>query len=247
MSATPGQALTEQVAIVAGAGGGIGSAIALALAAQGATLCLVGRNRPRLLEVAARLPAGSAAARVFDFDLTREKELRPFVANFEREHGRLDLLVHSAGSMAMGPLADAPIEDLDAQYAANVRAPYLMTQLLLPLLKAHRGQLVFINSSIVTHTPNNVGQYAATQHALKAITDVLRQELNADGIRVLSVFPGRTATPRQKRLFEMEGRAYRPELLLQPEDVAAAVVCALTLPRTAEVMDIYLRPFVRSY
>ena len=90
-----------------------------------------------------------------------------------------------------------------------------------------------------------MGQFSATQHALKAIADSLRQEVNADGIRVLSVFPGRTATPRQASLHEIEGKRYQPELLMQPEDVATVVVNALGLPRTAEVTDVSIRPMIK--
>jgi NADP-dependent 3-hydroxy acid dehydrogenase YdfG len=116
------------------------------------------------------------------------------------------------------------------------------------LLKASQGQIVFINSTLGLNAKRpEVGQYAATKHALKAVADSLREEVNQDGIRILSVYPGRTATPRQKRLQEEEGRAYRPELLMQPEDVATIVLCALTLPRTAEVTDISLRPMLKSY
>ena len=77
--------------------------------------------------------------------------------------------------------------------------------------------------------------------------DSLRDEVNEDGVRVLSVFPGRTATPRQERIHAGEGREYRPERLLQPADVASVVVCALELPRTAEVTDISLRPFLKPF
>jgi NADP-dependent 3-hydroxy acid dehydrogenase YdfG len=100
---------------------------------------------------------------------------------------------------------------------------------------------VFLNSSAGLMAHTNVGQYTATKHALKAIADCLREEVNGDRIRVLSVFPGRTATPLQRRLHVVEGREYRPERLLQPEDVASVVVSALCLPRTAEVTDINIR------
>jgi NADP-dependent 3-hydroxy acid dehydrogenase YdfG len=76
---------------------------------------------------------------------------------------------------------------------------------------------------------------------------VLRQEVNEQGIRVLCVYPGRTATSRQERLYAKEGKPYRPELLLQPEDIATMVVAALSLPRTAEVTDINIRPMLKSY
>jgi len=154
----------------------------------------------------------------------------------------IDILVHSAGTIHFGPVESAPVEDFDNQYRCNVRAPYLLTQSVLPLLRKRQGQIVFINSSIVTNVRAGVGQFSATQHALKAMADCLRQEVNADGVRVLSVFPGRTATPRQAAIYQMEGRTYQPELLLQPEDIAEAVVGALSLPRTAEVTDLHLRP-----
>jgi len=90
-----------------------------------------------------------------------------------------------------------------------------------------------------------VGQFTATQHALRSIADTFRAELNADGIRVLSVYPGRTATERQRVIFEREGREYVPEQLLQPEDIGQIVVDSLSLPRTAEVTDIQIRSAVK--
>lgn len=81
---------------------------------------------------------------------------------------------------------------------------------------------------------------------MKAIADSLREEVNADGIRILT-FLGRTATPRTEELFRVEGKAYRPELLMQPRDVAAMVFHALTVPRTAEVTEINMRPLYKSH
>jgi short-subunit dehydrogenase len=136
----------------------------------------------------------------------------------------------------------APVEDFDQQYRINVRAPYVLTQALLPMLRSRPGQIVFINSSVGLRAKANVGQYAATKHALKAIADSLRDEVNKEGIRVLSVFLGRTATPMQAAIHEMEGRAYHAERLMQSDDVAAMVINALNLPRSAEVTDISIRP-----
>jgi len=77
---------------------------------------------------------------------------------------------------------------------------------------------------------------------MKAIADALRGEINDHGVRVLTVHAGRTATPRQARIFAGEGRVYRPELLMQAEDVAALVAATVALPRTAEVTSIVMRP-----
>ena len=102
--------------------------------------------------------------------------------------------------------------------------------------------MVFINSSAGLAARGHVGQYAATKHALKAVADSLREEVNSDGVRVTSVFVGRTATPMQEEVHRLEGRPYRPEWLLQPSDIAEIIVSALSLPRIAEVTDISIRP-----
>jgi NADP-dependent 3-hydroxy acid dehydrogenase YdfG len=128
--------------------------------------------------------------------------------------------------------------------------PLALTQALLPLLKIRSGQIVFINSSRgleIRNTGLNSGFYSSTQHALRALADSLRQEINADGVRVLSIYPGRTATPRMKAIYESEGWTYRPELLLRAEDVAEIVLSSLLLPRTAEVTNIEMRPLAKSY
>jgi NADP-dependent 3-hydroxy acid dehydrogenase YdfG len=145
--------------------------------------------------------------------------------------------------MRQATLEAARIEDLDVQYSVNVRAPYMLTQHLLPLLTAAQGQIVFVNSTVglMAKRPE-VGQYGATKHALRAVADSLREEVNANGIRVLSVYLGRTATPLQETIHRLEGREYHPEALLQPDDVAAVVLQALFLPPTAEVTDISIRP-----
>jgi NADP-dependent 3-hydroxy acid dehydrogenase YdfG len=138
-------------------------------------------------------------------------------------------------------VAAARVEDLDALYATNVRAQFLLTQLLLPELLARRGQIVFINSSAGLNGQANLSQYAATQHARRALADSLREEVNAAGVRVISIYPGRTATPLQEEVHRAEGRRYQPGLLLQPADIASMVIGALALPRTAEVMNIEIR------
>src|SRR5712692_4575271 len=239
--------LTGQIALVTGASQGIGKAIALGLVAQGAELCLVGRKVEALKAVADSVGSNGPRARSYCADLTRDEDVQQLAEGLTRDFGHLDILVHCAGTVFLGPLERAPVAEFDVQFRTNVRAPYALTQALLPLLRARRGQVVFINSSVGLRARANVGQYAATKHALKAIADSLRQEVNADGVRVLSVYPGRTATPGQAIIFQMEGRIPQPHLLMQPEDVASMVVHALCLPRTAEVTEIHMRPLVKSY
>jgi NADP-dependent 3-hydroxy acid dehydrogenase YdfG len=115
------------------------------------------------------------------------------------------------------------------------------------MLKKPRGQIVFINSSAGLNARLNIGHYSATKHAFKALADSLREEVNPDGVRVLSVFPGRTATPLMSSLYAKDELPYEPQTLLQPEDVASVVINALSLPWTAEVTNISIRPMQKSY
>jgi NADP-dependent 3-hydroxy acid dehydrogenase YdfG len=244
----PGQLdLSSQIAVVSGASGGIGGAIAAAFARQGATLCLLGRDINKLEARAEVLRASSPRVDPRQCDLTRDDEIKIVQSHVMKQYGRVDILVHCGGGIDHGKVADTPLPVLDHLYETNVRGPMMLTQVLLPLLKKPRGQIVFINSSAGLATRPGAGYFSATQHAFKALAESIRDEVNADGVRVLSVYPGRTATPRIQALHAKEGRPYQPELLLQPDDIASVVLNAVTLPWTAEVMDISLRPMRKSY
>lgn len=183
---------------------------------------------------------------VYQVDFASEQDFSCLMRQLEQELEYVDVLVHAAGDIVLGDMKSLTIDDFDRQYKINLRAPYLLTQKLLPQIRARRGQVVFINSSVGVHARANVGQYAATKHALKAVADSLRDEVNSDGVRVLSIFAGRTATSMQEAIHRLENKAYDPQLLLQPEDIASVVINALTLPRTAEVTDIHIRPLAKS-
>jgi len=235
-----GGKLAGRTAIVTGASSGIGRAIARELAEQGASLCLLGRQSQALRELA--LPLGEGACRrVYQVDLSSDEQIEGFAAAFVRDGGQADILVHSAGVIAVGAVEKAPIDEFDRQLKVNVRAPYLLTQALLPLIKARRGQIVFINSNAGLCAVPGSGQYSASKHALTGFAESLRAEVNGQ-VRVMSVYTGSTATPMQAALHLAKRRVYRPELMIQSEDVASLVVHALALPRTVEVTALHLRP-----
>lgn len=237
--------LHARVALVTGAGGGIGGAVSRRLAAIGYFVYLVGRSLGSLEQTAQACARGRARSR--PADLAADHDVEVLARDVEVERGRLDVLVHCAGTLDQGPIDATDVAVLDEQYRVNVRAFYTLTQRLLPLLRAAEGEIVVVNSSVVVGRRGGASPYAATKHALLSLTDTLRQEVNAGGVRVLTVFPGRTATALQEKVFASEGQVYRPELLLQPDDVAAMIVASIQLPRTAEVTDIHLRPMRKSY
>ena len=236
-----------QTAVVTGASSGIGAAIAMRLAKEGAKLHLIGRNAEALRLVAQQARAAAPAVVTYRVDFERDEDLERLKADLARDcKDGVDVLVHSAGVISTGPLGTAPLADFDRQHRVNVRAPYALTQSLLSLLRKQQGAIVFVNSSVGLTTRANISQYSATKHALKAIADALRAEVNADGLRVLSVYPGRTASPQQAAICQAEGKPYSPEKLLQPADIARIVVDALKLDRTAEVTDISIRPLQKT-
>jgi NAD(P)-dependent dehydrogenase (short-subunit alcohol dehydrogenase family) len=236
-------ALKDQVAVITGASGGIGEAIALALAGEGARLLLSGRSTEKLGGVAERARVLSPEIETFAADLAEDEAVRGLASRSATAFGGVDILVHSIGLFVAGPFETSPVEDFDRQVRINTRVPYLLTQALLPSLIERRGQVLFINSSTGFHPPRaGWVAYGASKHALRALADGFRDEVNRQGVRVITVFPGRTATPMQEEVHRYEGRSYDPARFLQPADVAAAVVNALSLPRTAEVTDLHIRP-----
>jgi NADP-dependent 3-hydroxy acid dehydrogenase YdfG len=233
-------------ALVTGGGTGVGAAIALALAQEGAALHLLGRRPQQLEAIASEAHRMGVAATCHRADLSVASEQPELVRQLGHDLPQLDFLIQNAAAHSAGPIECGNVAELDALYHTNVRAPYLLAQLLLPKLKARQGQIVFINSSSGQTAKPMSAQYDATKHALKAIADSLRGEVNQYGVRVLSIYLGRTATAMQAQIHEREGKQYQPELLLQPEDVASVVVNALRLPRTAEVTDVHIRPMIKS-
>jgi short-subunit dehydrogenase len=234
--------LQGKTAVVTGATSGVGRSIAVALAREGVGVALLGR-RPGVLRAVARdCTASGSKAVPYTIDLLKDREIRDLKQKIIRDFGDVDIIVHSAGIIVRSNFAAASLSDFDRQYRCNVRAPFALTQLFLPSLSKRQGQIVFINSTVGLAAAAGVSQYSATKHALKALADSFREELNVVGVRVLSVYLGRTATPMQAKLCAAEGLEYRPERLIQPSQVAESVLGALALGGEAEVMDIRIRP-----
>src|SRR5690606_850138 len=141
---------------------------------------------------------------------------------------RLDLLVHSAGIARLGRLADTPADVWRHTFEINVIAVAELTRLPLPALRAPRGHVVLINSGAGQRANPNWGAYAASKFALRAFADALREEEQANGIRVTSIYPGRVDTDMQREVRAQEGGPYEPERYLDPDSVARAVLMAVT-------------------
>ena len=219
-------------ALVTGASSGIGQAIALALAAEGAQIHAVARNWPET----------PADWQLHNADFTVEADVKRLAAEVSASTTPLDLVIHCAGVLEIGAVAEFSPTQLDKMYQVNVRAPFFLTQLLLPDLTKSSGQIVFMNSSAAVAPNTALAGYSSTKAALKSVADCLRLEVNASGVRVMSVYPGKTASAMQQRAHELAGKTYDAANLMQPDDVAQMVISALALPKTAEMTDLHIRP-----
>lgn len=224
--------------LITGAGSGIGLALSRRLLTRGDDLVLLARSAGRAAELTSLLPG----SRTLVADLENPGGLAAALDGALPE--RIDSLVHVAGVVDLGTVEELPVALLERQLAVNVSAPTELTRLALPGLRAARGAVVFVNSGAGLHANPGWSAYAASKHALRAVADSLRAEESANGVRVTSIYPGRTATPMQARVHEQEGKDYDPSRFIDPDSVASTILTALDLPRDGLITDLSVRPGV---
>lgn len=237
--------LADRVAIVTGASAGVGAATARALASAGATVALVARRQERLDALAAEIGRGAS---VHGADLYDPFALADVVGTVAERHGRLDILVNNAGSMLSSPLRNADPDDLRRMTDLNFVTPVLAARAALePMRAAGGGHLVFIGSLGARFcTPGNA-VYAGVKSAIHVFAETLRKEIIADGTRVTTILPGFVATeitdhirdPGTKQAFETFIGSMTP---LRPEDIASAILYAVTQPPGVSPTEIVVRP-----
>ncbi|GHF12780.1 MULTISPECIES: SDR family oxidoreductase [Streptomyces] len=223
--------------VITGAGSGIGEAVATRLLERGDELWLFARDAGRAKELAARFPG----AHTLVADLGNPDRLS-WALGHQNLPDRIDSLLHIAGVADLGGVGELTTKTWNNTLAVNLVTPAELTRLLLPQLRVSKGHVVFINSGAGLRANAEWGAYAASKHGLKALADALREEEHTNGVRVTSVYPGRTATPMQQKVRQQEGQEYDAQRWIDPNSVAATVLLALDLPRDAEINDLSVRP-----
>jgi NADP-dependent 3-hydroxy acid dehydrogenase YdfG len=231
-------ALDGRVALVTGASAGIGRATALALAGAGARLIVTGRNRAALEEVAAACPGARA--------LAGDLNDAAFVAALGEAAHDADILINNAGVLTYAPVLEIAQADVEAMFRTNVLAAFAIAQEMAKRMAARgAGHLVFVTSGAARNVGQYAVAYAATKHALSAFAKGFRLELKGSGVKVSEVAPGmvdtgiRDTSTHPAVLKSLASRSYGP---LSSEDVAAAILFAVTAPEAGRVDLLEIQP-----
>lgn len=224
--------MTKPVTLITGAAGGIGREIARQLAPTH-DLILAGRGGAALDALCAELHATPLV-----LDLLLPETFAAAVAALPR----VTNLIHNAGMVELGAVADQSHDLWTRTLVVNTVAPAELTRVLLPKVRSEQGDIVFINSGAGLTANAGWASYAASKFALRALADALRAEEAPHGVRVSTIYPSRTATPMQQKVRAQEGGEYQADAYIDPQSVAATVAFVLSAPRDAMLTDITVRP-----
>lgn len=227
--------MADRTAVITGAGGGMGRAIALRLAAAGIRPILLGRTEGKLRRVAEEVAAIGPGARVFALDLTDDAALADFGAALAEQ--TVDILVNCAGDWLIATLQDTGNAQLDRILDINLRAPYILSRALLPnLRRSENASIINIGSIVTTMSAPMVTAYTAAKVGLKGLTGSLAAELKREEIRVVMISPGPADTPMR----DAASPGIDKSVLVQPETIADMVYSVVSLPRGVTTSDFAL-------
>ncbi|HCY0604193.1 TPA: SDR family oxidoreductase [Staphylococcus aureus] len=227
--------LTDKVAVVTGAGSGIGEAIATLLHEEGAKVVLAGRNKEKLQNVANQLSQDSV--KVVPTDVTNKEEVDELIKIAQQTFGGLDIVINSAGQMLSSKITDYQVDEWDSMIDVNIKGTLYTAQAALPtMLEQSSGHLINIASISGFEVTKSSTIYSATKAAVHTITQGLEKELAKTGVKATSISPGMVDTAITA--------AYNPtdRKKLEPQDIAEAVLYALTQPKHVNVNEITVRP-----
>ncbi|NGN95379.1 SDR family NAD(P)-dependent oxidoreductase [Nocardioides sp. KC13] len=236
--------MNGKTALITGASSGIGAATAYALAAAGATVVAGARRVDRLKELAATADGDVVPV---ELDVTDQESVREAVTAAVDRCGGLDIVVNNAGVMLSGPILGADTAEWDRMVRANLLGTLYVTHAALPHLLESKGTVVQISSTSGRIASAMGGVYAATKFGVNAFSESLRQEVTEQGVRVVTIEPGMVDTELADHIGHDAVRAMARQLAesmrtLRAEDVAAAVVYAVSQPDHVAVNEILLRP-----
>jgi 3-oxoacyl-[acyl-carrier protein] reductase len=232
------KSLEGKVALVTGAGRGIGKAIALLLAKSGCRVILAARTTAQLEEVRKEIEHGGGAAQVVEADLARDEDIESLTAEGRRAYGSVDILINNAGWGRRAPVERLKVEDLDQTLRVNLRAPMLLAKYLVPgMIEKGEGAVINIASVSGKSGEANGAAYSASKFGLIGFTQSLYEEVREHDIKVAVILPGFVDTPMIPPVKHLDRSK-----MIQADDVAQCVHYVLTSPATSCPVEITIRP-----
>jgi len=227
-----------KVALVTGAGRGIGRAVSLLLGKSGCRVVLAARTGDQLEEVQKEISARGGEALSIPTDLTKDEEINGLVGKIQQTWESVDILVNNAGWGKRAPVVKAKVEDWDQTFRLNLRAPMQLAKLLLPhMIEKGDGAVINIGSVSGKTGEANGAAYSASKFGLIGFTQSLFEEVREYGIKVAVILPGFVDTP-----LIPPNRQLDRSKMIQAEDIAQAVHFVLTSPPTSCPVEITIRP-----
>lgn len=244
------EGITDKVVVITGASSGLGEATVRRLAREGARLVLGARRIDRLQALADELSLGSRAA--LQTDVTSFKAVSRLVDHAVRLHGRIDVMLNNAGLMPHSPLERCKVEDWDRTIDVNLKGVLYGIGAALPHMKAQKSGHIINVSSVAGHKVGPGGAvYAATKHAVRVISEGLRQEVKPYNIRTTIISPGAVATELPDSVTEADVaenvRALYQRVAIPADSYARAVVFAMSQPEDVDINEILFRPTAQEY
>ncbi len=230
--------LNNQVALITGAGRGIGRSIALTLAKHGANVALAARSEEELRAVKEEITALGQEAIYDVIDVSLEADVKKLLEKTVQHFGRLDIVVNNAGLGIYGPLLETSVETWDKIMAVNARGPFLVCREAIPHLKKQKRSFIINISSVVgVKGYENQTAYTASKHALLGLSKALAKEVQKDGIRVHALCPGGVDT----QMVALARPDLDPSVLMQPEEIAEIVLFLVTRSGNAVIDEVLVR------
>lgn len=188
--------LKDKIALITGAGRGIGKAVALDYAREGAKLAICARTASEIEETAREIEAAGAECLALECDVSQEEPVLKLIRDVEKHFGRIDVLINNAGVMTRPtPITELEVRKWDYTIAVNLRGPFLVTRAVLPIMiRRKSGSIINVSSSIGRSAYANFAAYAASKWGLEGLTQTVAAEVGGRNIRVNSVEPGYVAT-----------------------------------------------------
>jgi NADP-dependent 3-hydroxy acid dehydrogenase YdfG len=241
------EGIKDKIVVVAGASSALGEATARLLSALGATVVLGARRADRLQALAKEIEARGGKALALETDVTRREQVKAFVDLAVQTYGRIDVMINNAGLMPQAPLERLKVDEWDRMIDVNIKGVLYGIAAALPHMQRQKSGHFINVSSVAGHKVGpGFAVYAATKHAVRTLSEGLRQEVTPYNIRTTVISPGAVATELPNTITDAAAaeriRTFYSQVAVPADSFARAVAFAMSQPKDVDINEILYRP-----